>query len=78
MVIFHRGMLLFWKVSARLLHFFFLVVLAMQVGLTKEFGRDSTICREKGVHLKGTSPHPYLSTGWDMGYVNYREEYFFQ
>ena len=30
---FHPVMLVFWKVSARLLHFFFLVVLAIQIGL---------------------------------------------
>lgn len=37
--------------------FCFLVVLAIQVGFTEGFGRDSAICRERGVHgVENTCP----------------------
>ena len=46
--IFHPVMFLFRKVSVRCFIFFFLVGLAIQVGFTKDFGRDSAICRKGG------------------------------
>ena len=46
--------------------FFFLVVLAIQVGFTKEFGGDPAICRERGIHAgENTSPTiTSISSDW--------------